>query len=94
MFKVIREYNSLNATHNINNVIYTLRHVQTRTTHSSFFKLAYIRENYSKQQPHSFEEKTNTEKFTIDHSFFVSNDWDPYTFLNLHHNSTTTLYGI
>ncbi|KAL8111113.1 uncharacterized protein LOC141672891 isoform X2 [Apium graveolens] len=47
--------------------------------------------NYSKQQQHSFEGNTNTEELTNDNSFFVSNDWDPYTFFNFHHNSTTTL---
>lgn len=48
--------------------------------------------NYSKQQTHNFEGKTNTEELiTFDHSFFVTNNWDPYTFFNLHHNSTTTL---
>ncbi|KAK1372103.1 TCP domain-containing protein [Heracleum sosnowskyi] len=46
--------------------------------------------NYSKQQPHSLEGKTNTEELTFDHSFFVTNNWDPYTFFNLHNNSMST----
>lgn len=46
--------------------------------------------NYSKQQPDSFEGGTNTELIN-DHSFFISNNWNPYTIFNLHNNSGTPL---
>lgn len=46
--------------------------------------------NYNKQKSQNFEGNTSRQGLTIDDSFFITNNWNPYSIFTHHSNSGTT----